>query len=71
MSVVELVRAELAAGATTDAVARRLGMPETLVRAVVERLTAQGLARCGPTGCPPSREVAPPSCATCPLAPVD
>lgn len=68
-TLVNQVRAELAAGATVDGVARRLGMPVPLVRAVVAQLTATGDARCGPTGCPPTRAAAPPSCAGCPLVP--
>jgi len=68
-TLVAQVRAELTAGATADAVARRLGMPADLVAGVIAQLTAAGAARCGPTGCPPTRGAAPASCAGCPLLP--
>lgn len=65
--LVPRVRAELVAGATADAVARRLGMPTVLVQAVLDRLAAAGEVHCGPAGCPTSRQQAPTSCAGCPL----
>lgn len=68
-TLVAQVRAELTGGATADAVARRLGMPKALVAAVIAQLTDAGEARCGPTGCPPTRAAAPASCAGCPLLP--
>ncbi len=70
-TVAEQVRDALEQGATVDAVARRLGMPASLVQVVVDGLAATGRATgCGPTGCPTSRETAPPTCLGCPLVPL-
>jgi hypothetical protein len=63
------VRAHLAAGAGIATVAARLGMPESIVAAVVDALIAAGAVTgtCSP-GCALPRQERPVTCAGCPLA---
>lgn len=78
-SLAERVAAELRRGATTAAVADRLGLPPDVAAAVIAALTEDargvpegGPATCGAGPCPTAsldRTRRPLACAGCPLAP--